>query len=44
MKAAWNAVESFAGIRKDMNALMEEVTPLVKYSEEHVFLDIDKED
>ena len=44
MKAAWNAVKSFAGIRKDMNALMEEVMPLVKYSEENVFLDIDKED
>ena len=41
MKAAWNAVKSFA-IRKDMNALMEEVMPLVKYSEENVFLD--KED
>lgn len=40
--AAWNAVKSFAGIRNDMNALMAEVMPLVKYSEENVFLD--KED
>ena len=42
MKAAWNAVKSFAGIRNDMNALMAEVMPLVKYSEENIFLD--KED
>ena len=38
MKAAWNAVKSLAGVRKDMNALMEEVMPLVKYDEENVFL------
>ena len=42
MKATWNAVKSFAGVRKDMNALMEEVMPLVKYDEKNIFLD--KED